>query len=228
MWGLNERTSRESLPHLECDASNIGIGSMLLQEGHPISFFNEKLKAYDKELYALAWALQVWQHYLLLNELIIHSDHESFKCLKGKANIVGDTLSKGDALLAMLETKLRGFESLKDLYVTDVDFKEAYDSCAISANGGFFSQEGFLFKDKCLCMPKSFIQELLVKKAHKGGLMGHFSVCKTYEALCEHFYWPKMRCNMHHICERCLVCKIAKPKASSNGLYTPFPILTAP
>jgi len=29
---------------IECDASNIGIGVFLLQEGHPIAYFSEKLK----------------------------------------------------------------------------------------------------------------------------------------------------------------------------------------
>ena len=29
---------------MECDASNIGIGAILLQEGHPITYFSEKLK----------------------------------------------------------------------------------------------------------------------------------------------------------------------------------------
>ncbi|RDX98098.1 hypothetical protein CR513_19045, partial [Mucuna pruriens] len=46
----------------------------------------------------------------------------------------------------------------------------------------------------------SSIRELLVKEAHEGGLMGHFGMCKTYKGLCEHYYWPKMRCDMHHIC----------------------------
>jgi len=50
---------------IECDASNIGIRAILLQVGHPIAYFSEKLKGshlnystYDKELYALLRALQ--------------------------------------------------------------------------------------------------------------------------------------------------------------------------
>ncbi|XP_019432645.1 PREDICTED: uncharacterized protein LOC109339632, partial [Lupinus angustifolius] len=79
---------------LECDASNIRIGAVLMQEGHPISYFSEKLSGaslnystYDKELYALVRALQTWQHYLLSKEFVIHSDHESLKYLKGQGKL---------------------------------------------------------------------------------------------------------------------------------------------
>ncbi|RDX79658.1 hypothetical protein CR513_39897, partial [Mucuna pruriens] len=149
-------------------------------------------------------------HYLLSNEFIVHSDHESLKHVKWvkfleqfsyviihkqeKANIVAEALSRRQALLAMLETKLLGFVRLKDLYVTNVDFSETYDHCTVSANRDFF------WMRKHLYVPKSFIRELLVKEAHEGGLMGHFGVRKTYEAWCEHFYWPRMRRNVHHIC----------------------------
>jgi len=74
---------------IEYHASNIGIWAILLQEGHPIVYFSEKLKGshlnystYDKEFYALVRALQNWQHYLFPKEFVIHSDHESLKYLK--------------------------------------------------------------------------------------------------------------------------------------------------
>ena len=64
---------------------------MLLQGGHTIAYFSEKLNGaslnypiYDKELYALIRALQTWEHYLLSKEFVIHSDHESLKYLKGQ------------------------------------------------------------------------------------------------------------------------------------------------
>jgi len=48
---------------LKCDASGVGVGAVLLQGGHPISYFNEKIHGatlnyptYDKELYALVRA----------------------------------------------------------------------------------------------------------------------------------------------------------------------------
>ncbi|RDX93110.1 Retrovirus-related Pol polyprotein from transposon 17.6, partial [Mucuna pruriens] len=140
---------------LECDASNVGIKVVLLQ-GYPIAYFSEKLKhahlnysTYDKELYALVEALQVWQHCFLPKV-----DHESLKYLrvqnklnkrhvkwvefleqfpyvikhkKGKVNIVVGALSRRHVMLTMLETKLLGFECIKELYIEDKDFKETYE-----------------------------------------------------------------------------------------------------
>jgi hypothetical protein len=74
---------------IECDASGIGIGAVLMQEGRPVAYFSEKLSGaalnyptYDKEMYAFVRALENWQHYLWPKEFVIHTDHESLKHLK--------------------------------------------------------------------------------------------------------------------------------------------------
>ncbi|KAK1648970.1 hypothetical protein QYE76_066775 [Lolium multiflorum] len=79
---------------LECDASGIGLGGVLLQEGKPVAYFSEKLSGpslnystYDKELYALVRTLQTWQHYLWPKEFVIHSDHESLKHIRSQAKL---------------------------------------------------------------------------------------------------------------------------------------------
>jgi hypothetical protein len=80
---------------VECDASGIRIEGVLMQNGQPVAYFNEKLggaqlnySVYNKELYSLVRALETWQQYLwLLKEFVIHSDHEALKYLKGQAKL---------------------------------------------------------------------------------------------------------------------------------------------
>ncbi|KAG7593973.1 Integrase catalytic core [Arabidopsis thaliana x Arabidopsis arenosa] len=93
---------------IECDASGVGIGAVLMQDQKPIAFFSEKLggatlnyPTYDKELYALVRALQTWQHYLWPKEFVIHTDHESLKHLKSqqKLNKRHDREAHGEGLM---------------------------------------------------------------------------------------------------------------------------------
>ncbi|KAH9769539.1 Endonuclease [Citrus sinensis] len=123
---------------IECDASGIGIGAVLMQEVHSIAYFSEKLSGaalnyptYEKEMYALVRALETWQHYLLPKEFVIHTDHESLKHLKGqgKENAVDDALSRRYALISTLNAKLLGFEYIKELYVNNPDFANVFNAC---------------------------------------------------------------------------------------------------
>nr|XP_027093640.1 uncharacterized protein LOC113714042 [Coffea arabica] len=79
---------------VECDASGVGVGAVLMQGGKPIAYFSEKLSGaalnystYDKELLALVRALETWQHYLRAREFVIQTDHQSLKHLKGQQKL---------------------------------------------------------------------------------------------------------------------------------------------
>uniref|UniRef100_A0A2N9IG11 Reverse transcriptase n=1 Tax=Fagus sylvatica TaxID=28930 RepID=A0A2N9IG11_FAGSY len=87
---------------IECDASGVGIGAVLMQEGRPIAYFSEKLSGaalnyptYDKELYALG------QHKLNKRHARWVEFIETFPYVirykQGKENVVADALSRRQA-----------------------------------------------------------------------------------------------------------------------------------
>ena len=136
----------------------------------------------------------------------------------GKPNVVADALSRRYTLLTTLDAKLLGFEYLKDLYATDPDFGEIFNSLPRDTREHYFLSQGFLYYKDKLCIPLSSMRPLLVREAHGRGLMGHFGVTKTLSTLQEHFFWPHMKRDVERHIQRCVTCHHAKSKVNPHGL----------
>lgn len=73
---------------LHCDASKLGIGAVLSQQGRPVSYYSEKMagartrySTYDVEFYAIVQAIKHWRHYLAHKEFVLFTDHVALKYL---------------------------------------------------------------------------------------------------------------------------------------------------
>ena len=69
-----------------CDASNDGLGCVLMQSGRVVAYGSRQLKnheqnypTHDMELAAIVFVLKIWRHYLYGEQFKVYSDHKSLK-----------------------------------------------------------------------------------------------------------------------------------------------------
>jgi hypothetical protein len=69
-----------------CDASQQGLGCVLMQDGQVVSYASRQLRkheenypTHDLDLAAVVHALKIWRHYLTGHRCEIYSDHKSLK-----------------------------------------------------------------------------------------------------------------------------------------------------
>ena len=66
--------------------------------------------------------------------------------------MIVDELSWRYVLISTLDSKLLGFEHIKELYPLDQDFSEEYASCDKETHDKFFRHQWFLFRENKLCI----------------------------------------------------------------------------
>ncbi|GJU74079.1 transposon ty3-I gag-pol polyprotein [Tanacetum coccineum] len=176
----------------ETNASIIGVGAVLSQEGRPVAFFSEKLSEAQRK----------WTTY----ELEFYAIHKA-----GTKNKVANALSRRATLLTTMGTEVIGFDCLKDLYVSDDDFSEIWKQNETGIPGGLYLvQDGFLFFKDRLCIPQGSLREHLIQELHGGGLGGHLSRDKTIKLVEERYHWPQIKRDVHKFVKKCYICQTNK------------------
>ncbi|RVW81235.1 Transposon Ty3-G Gag-Pol polyprotein [Vitis vinifera] len=78
--------TRGELFTIYCDASTVGLGCVLMQQGKVVAYASRQLKqhernypTHDLELAVVVFALKTWRHYLYGEKFEVYSDHKSLK-----------------------------------------------------------------------------------------------------------------------------------------------------
>ena len=85
---------------IETDACDTGVGAVLTQDGHPVTYLskalgvrNQKLSTYEKEFLAVMMAIDKWRQYLQRAPFKIVTDHKSL-CALGDQQLFTDLQRK--------------------------------------------------------------------------------------------------------------------------------------
>jgi hypothetical protein len=77
-----------------CDASNQGLGCVLMQDGHMVAYASRQLRmhevhylTHELELAVVLHALKIWRHYLMKKRCELYMDHKSLKYIFTQSNM---------------------------------------------------------------------------------------------------------------------------------------------
>nr|GFC00843.1 putative reverse transcriptase domain-containing protein [Tanacetum cinerariifolium]GFC08891.1 putative reverse transcriptase domain-containing protein [Tanacetum cinerariifolium] len=92
-----------------CDASNQGLGEVLMQREKVIAYASRQLKpqeenytTHDLKLGAVVFALKIWRHYFYGTKCTVFTDHKSLQHILDKKRIEHDT-----TMLVRITSRLR-------------------------------------------------------------------------------------------------------------------------
>jgi hypothetical protein len=76
---------KEKLFSIYCDASSQGLGCVLMQNGHVVTYASKQLRKHEKylthdlELAVVVHALKIWRHYIIGKKCEVYLDQKSLK-----------------------------------------------------------------------------------------------------------------------------------------------------
>ncbi|RVW98093.1 Transposon Ty3-I Gag-Pol polyprotein [Vitis vinifera] len=233
-----------------CDASTVGLGCVLMQQGKVVAYASRQLKqhernypAHDLELAAVVFALKTWRHYLYGEKFEVYSDHKSLKYIFTQKDLNSrqrrwmETLEDYDFALH--------YHPGKANVVADALIIEDFELC--------LSQEG---RGPCLYSISArpmVIQRIVEAQVHDeflekvkaqlvageidedwsmyedGSVRAKYTIhpgnTKMYQDLKRQFWWSGMKRDIAQFVANCQICQQVKAEHQRlAGLLQPLPI----
>ncbi|KAG8474462.1 hypothetical protein CXB51_031417 [Gossypium anomalum] len=227
------------------DASLLGLGCVLMQEGRVVAYASRQLKPHEKnypthdlELAAIVFALKIWRHYLFGERCHVYSDHKSLKylmtqrelnlrqrrwleLLKDYELVIDYHPGKANVVADALSRK-----SLEPQKV-DGELVAKRAECAMGMESEFQidNDDCLRFRNR-LCVPRnSELISVILNEAHNSRMSIHPGSTKMYNNLKCQFWWSGMKRDISNFVSKCLVCQQVKAEHQvPSGLLQPIMI----
>ena len=76
---------------IQCNASSLGLGAVLMREGHPLAYASGALMdpetryaTIEKEMLAIVFALEKWHQYVYGRHVVMKTDHKPLESIAKK------------------------------------------------------------------------------------------------------------------------------------------------
>nr|GEW34242.1 hypothetical protein [Tanacetum cinerariifolium] len=219
-----------------CDASNKGLGAVLMQREKVISYASHQLKIHEKnytthdlELRAVVFALKIWRHYI---------DYDcDIRYHPRKSNVVADALSRKErepllrvrALVMTIgldlprqilnaQTEARKPENIKKedvggmLVENSKDLEKVRTEKLEPRTNGTLCLNGRSWLP-CYCD----LRTVIMHESHKSKYSIHSGSDKMYQDMKKLYWWPNMKVGIAAYVSKCLTCAKVKP-----AIFTPI------
>lgn len=225
---------------LRTDASNVGLGAVLMQEDEdgkqrPIQWASKKLtdveKRYgitEKEMLAVVWGIEKFEYELRGRKFHLITDHKALEFIRSKAVFENDRVNrwieriqeydftieynKGETLVAP--------DALSRVYMED-DEKEKKEKKKVEKwketkwKNHVIEQDGFNYwkfdSGEIRMIPKEEVRNELIDRAHEQ--LMHRGAEAVYYRVKTKYYWPGMKREIREHLKKCEVCEINNRKS---------------
>ncbi|KAJ9552777.1 hypothetical protein OSB04_016822 [Centaurea solstitialis] len=198
------------------DASKLGLGSVLMQDGKLIAYASRKLKVHelnypthDMELAAVVFALKIWRHYLYGVKCQIYTDHKSLQYLLNQKEL-NMRQRRWIELLSDYDCEILyhpGIVAYQISIVPDLKFEiRKWQEKALKKENlkserlvGFLDTlvvdtEGLKCFGNRVWVPKlGDLRKKILAEAHKSKYSIHPGTNKMYHGLRQSYWWPGMK-----------------------------------
>ncbi|GKD07727.1 putative reverse transcriptase domain-containing protein [Tanacetum coccineum] len=208
-----------------CDASNQGLGCVLMQRGKVITYASRLLKIHEKnytthdlELGVVVFALKTWRHYLYGTKSVIYTDHKSLHHIFNQKEL-NMRQRRWIELFSDYKYEIHYHHGKANVVVDALSRKERVKPRRVRAMAMTIQ---FGVKEMILAaQSEAFKQEnvplvgdvrmVIIDEDHKSRYSVHPGADKMYHDLRDMYWWPGMKRDIAIYVSKCLTC--AKVKA---------------